>query len=101
MPKPQMTAIERAQAAAANEAKLPEVCYAIHMESGNTIVLKRGEIGFHDPQYGVQGEEAVNRLNERMGVTRQQRAAMEAGSIFGYHLPIADPDRYDSLGNRL
>lgn len=88
-------------ALAANLAKLPEVCYAVEITSGNTIILKKGENGYHDPQYGVQGEEAVNHFNDRMGVTRQQRAAMEFGSIIGYHLPGANPDIYDATGQRL
>jgi len=93
--------MDHAKAAEANCAKLPETCYGIHMTTGDTIILKRGEVGYHDPGYGDQGEEVVNRLNDRMDVTRQQRAAMEAGSVFGYHLPIADPDIYNELGTRL
>ena len=96
-----MNTTERVEAAVANLAKLPELCYAVHPTEGKTIILKAGEIGYHDPDYGVQGEEAVNRLNERMGVTRQQRAAMELGSIFGYHCPVADPDGYDATGKRI
>lgn len=81
-------------------AKLPELCYGIHPSTGATIVLKRGQKGYHDTGYGAQGEEIVNALNERMGVTRAQRTAMEFGSVLGFNSPAADPDTYNSTGER-
>ena len=33
-----------------------------------------------------------------MGVTKAQAAAMEAGSMFGWHVPGADPKNYDDNG---
>jgi hypothetical protein len=80
--------------------KLPELCYSAHISTGETVVLKRGEKGYHDTGYGVQGEEAINRLNERLGVSRPQRAAMEFGSILGFNVPGADPDYYGADGKR-
>lgn len=84
-----------------NLAKLPDLCYSVSLIDGITIVLKKGETGYYDTGYGVQGEDAVNRLNERLGVTRQQRAAMELGSIAGFHAPGANPDMYDEAGKPL
>jgi len=81
--------------------KLPELCYGAHITTGETIVIKRGEKGYHDTGYGVQGEEAINSINQRMGVTRQQRAAMEFGSIIGFDVPGCDPDYYGADGKRL
>lgn len=85
-------------AANANISKLPELCYAVHIENGHTVVLKRGEVGYFDTGYGPQGQDIVDRLNERLGVTKAQAAAMELGSIAGFHAPGADPDRYDDAG---
>lgn len=82
----------------ANLAKMPPMCYAVHFATGDTVVLIKGERGYRDPGYGVQGEDVVNGLNAEMGVSRQQRAAMEAGSVLGYHMPGADPDNYDESG---
>jgi hypothetical protein len=85
-------------AATENMAKLPDLCYAVHIENGHTVVLKKGEVGFFDTGYGPQGQDIVDRLNERLGVTKAQAAAMELGSIAGFHAPGADPDRYDADG---
>lgn len=101
MKRPTMVANPDAQAIAANMAKLPDLCYSVHIESGDTVVLKKGEKGFYDTGYGAQGDAVVDRLNERLGVTRQQRAAMELGSLVGFHAPGADPDRYDANGKPL
>ncbi len=96
-----LTAPERAAVLMANMAKLPELCYGVHLSSGETVVLKAGEAGYHDTGYGQQGEAAVNSLNERMGVSRQQRAAMEFGSVIGFDVPGADPDLYAGDGRRV
>ncbi len=81
-----------------NLAKLPETCYSVSLIDETTIVLKRGETGYYETGYGVQGEDAVNSLNARMGVSRQQRAAMELGSMVGFHAPGANPDMYGEDG---
>ena len=81
-----------------NIAALPETAYAIEPSTGNTVIVKRGDTGFYDTGYGAQGVEAVKRLNERMGVTPAQAAAMEFGSMFGFHAPGANPDAYDEDG---
>lgn len=39
-------------------------------------------------------EEMAKRLNASAGVDDAQRQAMKAGSIFGWHVPGADPDCY-------
>ena len=38
------------------------------------------------------------KLNEQIGVTRAQAAAMLAGSMFGWACPGADPANYDAQG---
>ena len=38
-------------------------------------------------------------LNATQGDTIQQREAMAAGSLFGFHTPAADPESYDEHGN--
>ena len=40
----------------------------------------------------------VDAYNERHSVTAAQREAMEAGSIFGWEIPAADPRTYESEG---
>lgn len=82
----------------ANLAVLPETAYAIMPTTGDVVIISRGEMGYHDPGYGQRDEEAVKRLNERMGVTPAQAAAMFNGSLFGWHTPAANPDAYDENG---
>lgn len=81
-----------------NLAALPETAYAIMPTSGDTVIVARGEAGYHDPGYGPQGAEVVKNLNARMGVTPAQAAAMFNGSLFGWHTPAANPDAYDENG---
>jgi hypothetical protein len=38
---------------------------------------------------------AANDMNEMMGVTKAQEAAMLAGSMFGWSVPAANPRNYD------
>lgn len=75
--------------------KLPETAYSVHLETGDTVILKRGETGFYDTGYGPQGQEIVDSLNARMGVDKAQAAAMQFGSMFGFDVPGANPDLYD------
>lgn len=38
-------------------------------------------------------------INAAAGVTIPQREAMQAGSMFGWHAPAADPKRYNAAGH--
>ena len=78
-----------------NLAKLPKLCYSILNTTGETIVIKSGQMGYFLTDYGVQGEDAVNSINERLGVSKAQREAMDLGSMFGWDAPGANPDLYD------
>lgn len=80
-----------------NLSKLPALCYGVHLTTGETVIIKRGVDGFFPTDWGVQGQDAVNRFNERLGVNRAQAEAMYVGSAFGWDVPGADPDRYDPL----
>ena len=48
------------------------------------------------------GNEALAKeMNDMFGYTKAQVAAMEAGSMFGWNVPGADPSRYDEQGHFL
>ena len=77
---------------------LPELCYSVHESTGELIVIKRGETGYHPCDYNTPDKERNVELadfnNEKLGVTPSQRRAMEIGSLCGWDVPGADPARY-------
>ena len=67
--------------------------------TGGLICLKRGGCGY-DPRDWHTDDPAPNREiadynNERLGVTQEQRLAMECGSMHGWGVPGADPCYYE------
>lgn len=74
--------------------QLPEMCATRLPGSGGAIVLKRGESGYWDLPEGW----TIERFNQAFEPTRAQIAAMEAGSLFGWDVPAADPATYDVDG---
>ena len=74
--------------------KLPGIAFATLGVSGETIAICRGEPSY----YRVQTTKTVEELNCMYGVSRAQARAMLAGSMFGWHTPLADPERYDADG---
>lgn len=83
-------------------ASLPERCYSILTETGEPIILVKGEYGYYrsDVQC-VSKEDArefVKECNAALGVSRAQESAMQVGSMFGWDVPGADPAAYDHDG---
>ena len=80
---------------------LPEKCFSVLESTGALISITKGVRGYAPA--GARAEdmtpcEGADRLNEAMGVTKAQEAAMVAGSMFGWETPAADPKNYDSDG---
>lgn len=77
---------------------LPELCYSVHESTGELIVIKRGECGYHATDYSTPDKERnvelADHLNDKLGVDMWQRQAMEVGSICGWDVPGADPAKY-------
>lgn len=77
---------------------LPELCYSVHESTGELIVIKRGECGYHATDYSTPDKERnvelADHLNDKLGVDMWQRQAMEVGSICGWDVPGADPANY-------
>lgn len=69
------------------------------------VIIKRGESGYY--QTGIhaknkaEGMKIVDEYNQKLGVSKAQAAAMEAGSMFGWNIPAADPRSYDQDGKLL
>lgn len=83
---------------------LPEVCYAFEESTLQVIGILRGQSGYRAPSnlpaHLAENEPAarawIDNRNNAMGVSPAQREAMVAGSMFGWHLPIADPAKHTS-----
>lgn len=97
--------MKRKEIANENFDKLPNECFGILPSSGEIIGIIKGEKGYR-PQYegftqqsierwnAKNAEEAVDALNEFIGVNKAQRRAMENGSMFGWHTKGADPEEW-------
>ena len=88
--------------------ELPAECYGVLLMDKSLIKIEAGETGYHPLKNWenlMHAEECKNAdqladlLNERQGITKAQRKAMEWGSQFGYGTALSNPDNYDSLGN--
>jgi len=81
---------------------LPERCYSTLIDTGAVVILKRGETGFYKTKIPFTSKEEaqalVDEYNKKLGVTKAQAEAMQAGSMFGWACPAADPKNYDDQG---
>jgi hypothetical protein len=80
---------------------LPEICFAKHPSEGTLIVIKDGETGYYpadlDKWPALPNETIDNqvwRLNQKLGVSTAERMAMEIGSMMGWNIPGAIPERH-------
>ena len=78
--------------------ELPETCLATLPGQGDLVILKRGETGYFrsDWETGdkVKNQEIADLHNRRCGITPAQVEAMKVGSMFGFHVPGANPQLY-------
>ena len=78
---------------------LPELCFTVLRSTGELIGIKRGESGYYLSDWNTEdrarNQELADESNRALGVTDAQRRAMEAGSMFGWDCPGADPAAYE------
>lgn len=81
---------------------LPETCYSVLPITGELIIIKIGEVGYYRTDYSTNSKEENIELkdyfNERCGITKVEEECMKVGSMFGWHVPGADPNNYDENG---
>lgn len=78
--------------------QLPEICYATLPSTGEVIIIKKdqqGYVPFDNPL-----NQSARELNAEIGVNAGQESAMRVGSMFGFHVPGADPALYNEDGSR-
>lgn len=86
---------------------LPEVCYTFVETEGKICLIRQGESGYYNPGKAGGGYDGDANLAKKMNhdkleVNRFQQEAMEAGSMFGWGIPAADPKHcFDNFIERL
>ena len=84
---------------------LPELCFSTLPGTGELICIKRGESGYYPSDWSTddpaQNRELADYNNGRLGVTQEQRLAMECGSMHGWDVPGADPKAYEQGGMKM
>lgn len=89
---------------APKEVYLPPECMSTMTSSGELIHITRYKKGYtpKDTAFTPEDNRAfADRWNERHGVSKAQEAAMVVGSMFGWHVPGAQPKNYDENGNAI
>lgn len=74
--------------------RFPKHCALHHPETGKKIRIDRGVMGYFD----LPNEFAINVANSMWGASQKHVSAMLVGSMFGWDVPLANPDRYDDEG---
>lgn len=79
-----------------NCVKLPPICYT-YLRGGNkeVIAIKNGENGYYEVITNATPEQMNSQLPRVP--TAAEILAMEAGSMFGWQVPGANPDTYADL----
>lgn len=81
---------------------LPELCYSVLGTTGELIIIKKGESGYYRTNYSTNDKAENMKLkdyyNNRLGVTHVEETCMKMGSMFGWHVPGANPNNYDENG---
>lgn len=84
---------------------LPEYCYGTVPSTGELIIISRGKPGYTPASSSTtdrdENERLAEKFNANLGVSKAQAEAMFVGSLFGWHVPGANPANYDDNGQFL
>lgn len=82
---------------------LPDRCFSTLPDTGELILIEKGKKGYQvcgwSDSNAAYNEREADQRNRGLGVTRQQRAAMMGGAMFGWRTRAANPVNYDFAGN--
>ena len=82
----------------AKERGLPLYCYGYLPTTNEVIRIDFGEMGYCPIKVMKTGRSEAAEMNREIGVTPAQAEAMKAGSMFGWTVLAAFPERYDEIG---
>lgn len=74
--------------------RLPPFSFGVSMTDKKVVKLKRGVMGYYPTPAlppNTDPDSWALEMNKREGVDEWQAEAMMNGSIFGFHVPAADP----------
>jgi hypothetical protein len=77
----------------ANLNRLPEKCMVWIPDYGIGGLVHRGFPGY-TPFPSIRSEDDVTAFNARRGLDPADVEAMHCGSMFGWHIPAANPDNH-------
>ena len=86
------------------ETPLPPYSFSVLPSTGEIVKITRYEKGYVPltaKPYGNVNEYSAESLNDSIGVSKAQAAAMQAGSIYGWDSPSAKPKNYDENGKSI
>jgi len=66
---------------------LPQSAFVVHPVSGQVVLVQAGVMGYYELEY--QPPYSADELNAAIGISKEQAAAMLAGSMFGWDAPAA------------
>lgn len=87
--------------------RLPECCFTVTPSTGELVSIKKGTIGYFPSTYNrdnvEENKNMANLLNNKLGNSRQQIAAMINGSFTNWNEdnPLINPNNYDAKGKYL
>lgn len=71
------------------------MCWTVDPVTDGVVLVRRGHKGYW-PLEGMS-KEAADKRNAVLGVTPAMRESMTYGSVFGWHIPLADPDEAERI----
>lgn len=97
------TLVEQYEQKTEQQFPLPSTAMAVLTSTGDLVIIRRGMTGYYPSDWNVPGdrkrnEETASYHNAQHELTKAQCAAMVCGSMFGWDVPGANPELYDSNG---
>lgn len=70
-------------------------CVTVNRATGEYIAVYEGESGYY--QTRIYDADHAREVNKQLGITEEERLALEAGSMFGWDAPGAKADNHSNI----